>query len=90
MGQRLRPTKHVLHEDLSGEVVLLELSAGVYYSLDAVGSRIWNLVIAGRTAEEISAELTREYDVSSDQAKMDVDRLLEELAKNKLLEEADA
>jgi hypothetical protein len=70
--------------------VLLELSAGVYYSLDAVGSRIWNLVIAGRTAEEISAELTREYDVSSDQAKMDVDRLLEELAKNKLLEEADA
>ena len=90
MGQVMRPTKHVLHEDLCGEVVLLELAAGVYYSLDRVGSRIWNLLVAGRTAEEIVGELTREYEVTHEQAKVDVDRLLEDLAKNNLVEVADA
>ena len=90
MGQTLRPTKHVLHEDLCGEVVLLELAAGIYYSLDGVGSRIWNLLVAGRTAEEIVLELTQEYDVSPERAKMDVERLLQDLEKNKLVEPVDA
>jgi hypothetical protein len=88
MDRGFQPTKDVLYEDIGGEVVLLELATGVYFSLDAVGSRIWNLTIAGRTEDEIVADLTDVYEVSREQAASDVARLLNELTEQGLLEHA--
>jgi hypothetical protein len=30
--------------DLGGEVAILDLTGGMYYGLDAVGARVWELV----------------------------------------------
>jgi hypothetical protein len=87
---RFKPTKHVLHETLAGEVVLLELSTGVYYSLDEVGGRIWHLLLEGHTAPQIAEQLTQEYCVTSEQALGDVNRILADLQRNGLAEAADA
>jgi hypothetical protein len=80
----------VIHEDLAGEIVLLELATGVYYSLDGVASRIWIFLLAGRTAHEIVTELIHEYDVSREQATGDVDRFFQDLERHGLVEAADA
>jgi hypothetical protein len=37
-------TKDQVSSDLGGEVAILDLKAGVYYGLDTVGARIWNLI----------------------------------------------
>ena len=52
--------------DLQGEVAILDLKAGVYYGLDAVGARIWNLLQKPTTVNEIRDILLEEYDVEVD------------------------
>jgi len=85
MVRRFRPSKDVMYEYVGGEIVLLELATGVYYSLDGVGGRIWNLLVAGRTDEEIATSLIQEYEVSGEQAAADVNRILSDLERHRLV-----
>src|SRR5262249_39649789 len=85
VARRYRPGSDVLFQELDGEAVLLHLASGVYYSLDPVGTRIWNLAVAGNSPEEVSAQLLRDYEVSAEQAARDVAALLAELQRHDLL-----
>ena len=68
MSRHLRPGPHVLFQDLDAEVVLLNLSSGVYYGAGGVGARVWKLLLEGKSTEEIVAEVVKEYDTTSDPA----------------------
>jgi len=41
---RLVVSKDQVSCDLAGEAAILNLKNGVYYGLDPVGARIWNLI----------------------------------------------
>ena len=69
----------VICRELSGETVLLNLESGVYYGLDAVGTRVWQLIMQGRTIANVCDTMLEEYDVSSDVVRADVTRLVGEL-----------
>lgn len=69
----------VLSRELSGETVLLNLESGIYYGLDPVGTRIWQLLMQGRTIADICVTMFDEYDVPSDVLRGDVLRLVGEL-----------
>jgi hypothetical protein len=58
--------------DLGAEVAILDLDAGIYYSVDRVGSRIWELLQEPRTVAEICQTLRERYDVSADRCEIDV------------------
>jgi len=75
----------VIYRDLSGEVVLLNLQSGVYYGLDAVGSRVWQLLMESRGIDDVCATLLDEYDVSADRLRADVERLVGELTDKGLV-----
>ncbi|WP_018290035.1 PqqD family protein [Verrucomicrobium sp. 3C] len=80
----------VLHTRLETESVLLDLDSGLYFSLNAVGSRIWDRLAEGpRTIDELLTEITNEYEVSREQAEPDLLVLLQELVRCKLLEPTD-
>jgi hypothetical protein len=68
-----------------GELVILDLAAGEYLSLDEIGSRLWNGLIEGRTVEQIAADVVAAYDVSLDQAIADLQGLMKELIDKKLM-----
>jgi hypothetical protein len=68
------------------ELVVLHLGVGAYFSLDPVGSTIWDQLTAGKTPEETVAVLVAEYDVNEPTARADVERLAEELVAAGLLE----
>jgi hypothetical protein len=68
------------------EMVLLDLNAGEYYSLNAIGSLAWNGFAAGQSAEDIATELTKTCDVEFDRALDDVLALGSELLSRGLLE----
>jgi Coenzyme PQQ synthesis protein D (PqqD) len=82
----IRIKKDVVFRELEGEMVLLNLGTGVYFGLDAVGTRIWALIDGQRSAVDIVATLTEEYDVDPRTCAMDVERFLEDLRRNDLVD----
>jgi PqqD family protein of HPr-rel-A system len=76
---RLAVHPSVISRELSGETVLLHLESGVYYGLDPVATRIWQLLQEGRTIADVCAAMAEEYDVEHDVVRQDVARLVGEL-----------
>lgn len=76
----------VLFRDLDGESVLLHLGSGQYFGLDEVGTLIWQLLVEGRSLDEIEERIVAEYDASAEEVENDVLRIVEELTRNGLVE----
>jgi hypothetical protein len=85
----IRIRKDVVFRELEGEIVLLNLATGVYFGLDAVGTRIWGLIDGRRSAADIVATLTSEYEVDGDTCGADLARFLDTLRDNELVERDD-
>lgn len=82
-------SKNQVSSDLGGEAAILDLEAGVYYGLDEVGARIWELIQERRSAREVRDALRAEYDVEPERCERDVLALLQELADAGLVEVRD-
>ena len=78
--------KHQVSCDLAGEAAILNIKSGVYYGLDPVGARIWNLMQQPRSVSEIKETITREYDVEPQQCARDLFGLLGKLLEEGLIE----
>ncbi len=76
--------------DLGDEAAILNLKDGVYYSLDAVGARIWNIIQEPRSVREISDILLEEYEVDAERCEGDIIALLGKLAQHGLIDIVDA
>jgi hypothetical protein len=68
--------------------VLLDLASGTYFGLNDVGTRIWQLLEAGKPLPHIADALAEEYEVSREQAVHDAEALVTELRQRGLLVEA--
>ena len=64
---------------LGDEIVILGLRDSVYYGLDGVGGRIWDLLQTPRTLGEILDVLVTEYEVARDRAAADLTALVANL-----------
>lgn len=78
-------SKEQVSSDLAGEAVILNVDSGVYYGLDAIGARIWNLIQEPHSIQAIVEILTREYDVEEDQCRTDLILLLQRLEEEGLV-----
>ncbi len=65
---------------LGDEAVLLNVESGVYFGLNAIGARIWELLVEGTTQEEIIGRLLDEYDVEPAQLRADIGGFMQALA----------
>jgi hypothetical protein len=82
--------KDQVSTSLEEEAVILNLKDGVYYGLNPVGARIWDLLQEPRTVREILNILLEEYEVEPQRCGQDLLNLLKELAAKKLIEVKDA
>lgn len=64
---------------VAGEVVILHLDDGVYYGLNAVGTRIWQLVQEPRALRALVDAIVDEFDVDRQRCESDVAALVQEL-----------
>lgn len=78
--------KDQVSADLAGEAVILNLKSGVYYGLNEVGARIWELIQEPRTVAAIRDTLLEEYEIDRDGCDRDLLALLQELATAELIE----
>jgi hypothetical protein len=76
---------NVVSQDVGDETIILDLKGGLYFGLDAVGSRIWCLLINGTPLPAITEMLLEEYEVDRKTVDADVDLLTQELVQKGLL-----
>jgi hypothetical protein len=72
--------------DLAGEAVILNLKSGVYYGLDAVGARVWNLIQEPMIVNDVRDAILKEYDVEPGRCEGDLLALLHQLVSEGLIE----
>lgn len=81
----VRLSADVIFRELEGEAVLLDFASGRYFGLNAVGTRVWTLLAAGKSVDAAIDAVSKEFDASEDQVARDVEELITELLARGLL-----
>ena len=71
--------------ELGDGVALLQTERNIYYTLNVVGSAVFDLIDNSRSIGEIIERIRQRYDISQDVATTDVLSLLSDLEKEKLV-----
>lgn len=68
-----------LFQEVGGEGVILDLASSRYFGLDGVGLRFWQLIHENSNPQIAYAALLDEFDVSEEQLKRDLQKLVDQL-----------
>lgn len=79
----LRP--QVIFENVEGELILVHLQHGCYFSVDAVGADVWSLIDSGHTHSQIVEAVRFRYDAPADQILAGVDAFVKRLLDEELI-----
>jgi hypothetical protein len=72
--------------DLAGEAAILNMATGIYYGLDEVGARIWELIQDPKSVTQVRDALLEEYEVEPSVLESDVVKLLADMKSHGLIE----
>jgi len=72
-------------KEIGGQVVILHSGTGEYWSLNSTASAIWKGVMEGLAPGDIAARVSKEFTVTVDEAKKDVDGILQQFVERKIL-----
>ena len=75
----------VIFRELDGEAVILNLDTGIYFGLDAVGTRIWRLIEEHKPLRTVLDTLIDEYEAPPDRLQRDLLMFVERLNGKGLL-----
>jgi hypothetical protein len=75
-----------LASDLDGETILLHMTSGLYYGLNPIGAKIWELIQTPQTLENLRNTLLADYDVTPEVCNADLTKLLTELNEANLID----
>jgi hypothetical protein len=83
----LRANPDVQSTNMDGETVLLDLSTSRYYTLNRVGSVIWEQCTGNHTIRDIQTVLCDRFDVAPERALDDLVTLVNQLTQEGLLQQ---
>ena len=75
----------VIQEIIDGEAIIADLGRGFYYSLDGLGSRIWNALVSGGAVDDIIGACAMKFPVEQDDVAAGIRNLLDRLRAEELL-----
>ncbi len=85
LDQSVRIPDDVVFRELQGEAVILNLESSMYFGLDPVGTRTWQLLETHRSLRAVWEAMQEEFDAPGDTLQADLLTLVDELSKNGLL-----
>lgn len=85
-GARVVAARDQVSAEVEGEAVILNLADGVYYGLDGVGARVWELLREPRTVGELAGAVAAEFEVDAETAARDLEVLLADLTARRLVD----
>ena len=74
----------------SEEGVMMSIEAGRYYGLNAVASRIWELLETPQTVAQLCAHISEEFEIEAQSCEADVLAFSDSLINNGIVHEATA
>jgi Coenzyme PQQ synthesis protein D (PqqD) len=86
LSDRFRASPHVVWARQADATVLLDGERGLYYTLNEVASRTWELLVAGEPVLEMLQCLGDEYDIAAETLQADVAGILRLLLDARLIE----
>ena len=87
--KRVVASKQQIAADMQGESVILDLKSGIYFGLNQVGTRVWELVQQPIAVQTVQQTIFNEYAVEAERCEQDIQTLLEKLLDAGLLEVLD-
>jgi hypothetical protein len=78
-------TPTVAHESIDGEVIVINLISGNYYSLEGTGAEIWESIDGGYSLPKITALLADRYTTDAVNIAPIIDRFVAELERENLI-----
>lgn len=85
LDQIISLSPKVISQEIAGETVILDLQSECYFGLDAVGSRIWQLIREDASLRTIRDTLLEEYEVEEAQLLSDLEALLADARQRGLI-----
>ena len=76
--------------EVGGEAVLLHVDQGVYYGLNAVAARVWQLVQTPQAIATLVDRVQEEFDVEHERCSQDVRELVAHLFQARLVQVTEA
>ena len=83
----MKINKNIIARDIQGDTVLLNMITGDYFSLNSVGTDIYNCIVEEMDQSSILSFLMEKYDINSEFLTKDTVSLLSELRENNILED---
>lgn len=71
----------VVHSEVDGDVMMMNAETGTYYSLTAVGARVWALLENPMSGSQICDRLMTEYRVDRPRCENEILHLVRRLAE---------
>jgi Coenzyme PQQ synthesis protein D (PqqD) len=78
-------SEDAVFRELEGEAVIVHLDSGMYYGLDPVGTRLWQLIDAHGQLHPVFDAALEEFDVEPERLQHDLLQLVSELAGRQLV-----
>jgi len=75
----------IIAREIKGETVLLNKENGDYFSLNTIGTEVYNCICNGMETVEIIRFLFNKYNVEFDTLKCDIESLIDEMQKKNIL-----
>jgi hypothetical protein len=75
----------IISREIQGEMVLLNMENGDYFSLNSLGTEIYECISNGMQNEEIISFLLNKYDVGADVLKNDFEALISRMMEKNIL-----
>lgn len=75
----------IAHETIDGEVIIVHLENGAYYSIENTGSDVWSLINQGATVDQIVDGLVGKYEGDPKGMRAAVEPFVRELAEEELI-----
>lgn len=70
---------------IDGELIIIRLSDGTYYSMDDVGTCMWQLIVAGHAVADVARTIADWYALPIERSTSDVSALVHELVGERLI-----
>ena len=90
-GACLRVAPHIIHETIDGEVIVIDLATGSYYSLRGSAADAWQLIsrFAGLTPSKLVGSLASHFGKPREDIDPDVSHFLRRMLEESLLTTVD-
>jgi hypothetical protein len=87
----LNRNDELLHASVGAEeCVMMSIEAGSYYGLNAVGSRIWELLESPKTVGQLCRQICEEFEVDEQTCEAAVVIFVDDLIKNRIVHAAES